>query len=866
MKDGRHPPKWALRLLELFLRPDYADEIQGDITEAFYWRLKEENHFKARIKFILEVFRSLKPTNLKSFYHLSLNTMIFRNYFKIAFRSLLKRKSTSFINIFGLSMGVAAFTFIYLYTNQILTFDDYHEKKEEIFMVYKERITPDGMQVTYDTWIPLKDRLKDTYEQIKEAGRIYNSEARIIKNNQYLEEEIIYTDESIFDILTFPLLHGNPKDIFPNKNSIVLSVAMANKYFGRDNAVDEELEIFLPDEDTTFRFRVSAVIAQLPQNLSHQPDLMIEMEALPFYPDYANEWGSSFIDTYVLLKNGGDEASLESDFPDLVESLFGKETRENTNFKLLPMESFYDTFTGNKADTRTLLWIGIGILFIAIINFMNLSTAQASKRAKEIGLRKVLGAFQGQLRTQFITEAFVISLLATLVGIGLVILLLPSFNNFFEVTLSLAIFSIDEIILMVVGVAVTLGLLSGSYPAFYLSSIGAIEVLRQRLGFGGTKFRNALVIVQFSIALFLIACTLIVRNQINYMTQKEMGFDSEGVLAIGASPVDFTDREVGINKINTFKTKLANKSYVKEIAKSRHVPTFWTGSFTFVRPDEWTGDPLRMRFTYMDANFFNTYGIAIKYGNNFLPDTEGDQRGSVILNEAAMKAFQFDPKDQNVIRIGDNRLNVVGVTEDFHFETLQNEVAPTLMFHRTSENGAHRNISIKMDMSNLVERIEEIEAMWNELGSTQEFTYSFMDDRMQELYENEERYLGMVTMFSIISIIVACLGLYGLTLFIIEKRRKEISIRKVLGAEIGTVLKLIFGEFTKWVVIAFIISVPIAIYFAADWLESYYYRIDISWITFALALVIVLALVIITVGYQSLKAASANPVKYLKDE
>ncbi|WP_421764155.1 FtsX-like permease family protein [Ekhidna sp.] len=863
---NHQPPKWALRFLEFFLRPDYSDEIQGDITEAFYWRVKEEGLFKARFKFIFEVFRSLKPTNLKSFYHLSVNTMIFRNYLKVAFRSLLKRRSTSFINIFGLSVGVAAFIFIFLYTNQILTFDDSHENKERIFMVYKERITPDGTQETYDTWVPMKDRLTDSYEQIETAARIYDTQARIKKSNQYIEEDIIYTDASLFDVFTFPILHGNQKDVFPNKNSIVLSVEMANKYFGRDNAIDEELEVFLPDEDTTFRFRVSAIIADLPENLTHQPDLMIEMEALPFYSDFVNEWGSSFLGTYVMLKEGGDEAYLEADFPNLVESIFGAETQENTNFRLLPMDEFYDTFIGNKSNARTLLWIGIGILFIAIVNFMNLSTAQASKRAKEIGLRKVLGAFQGQLRTQFITEAFVMSLFATVIGVGLVLLLIPGFNTFFDVTITLKIFSLAEITLMVFALAIALGLLSGSYPAFYLSSIGAIEVLRQRLGFGGTKFRNALVIIQFSIALFLIACTLIVRNQINYMTQKEMGFDSEGVLAIGASPRDFTDSEVGMNKINTFKTELAGKSYVKEVSRSRHVPTFWSGSFTFVRPDEWSGDPLRMRYTFLDANFFNTYGINIKHGSNFLPDTEGDQRTSVILNEAAMKAFQFDPENQNVIRVGDSRLNVVGVAEDFHFETLQNEVAPTLMLHRTAESGAHRNISIKMDMSNLVERIEEIETMWNELGSTREFTYSFMDDRMEILYEDEQRYLGMVTMFSIISIVVACLGLYGLTLFIIEKKRKEISIRKVLGAELGTVLRLIFGEFTKWVVIAFILSVPLAIYFANDWLQSYYYRINISWITFGLALLIVLVLVIATIGYQSLKAASSNPVKYLKDE
>ena len=866
MSSANHPPKWGLKLLELFLRPDYADEIQGDITEAFYWRLKEEGSAKARLKFIWEVFKSLRPTNLKSFYHFSLNTMIFRNYLKIAFRTLLKRKSTSFINIFGLSIGVAAFIFIFLHSNQILTFDSHHENKDRIFMAYKERITPDGTQETFDTWVPMKDKLQNTYQQVEAAARIFNTEARIVKNNLFIEEEIYYTDESLFQIFSFPLLHGNEKEIFPNKNSIVLNVEMANKYFDKDNAIGEELEVFLPNEDTTLRFRVSAIIDKLPENISHQPDLMIQMEALPFYPDYANEWGSSFLDTYVLLNSPEDEQYLEADFPNLVEDIYGAETRENTNFKLLPMENFYDTFIGNKANARTLLWIGVGILLIAIINFMNLSTAQASKRAKEVGLRKVLGAFKGQLRTQFVTEAFVLSLFATIIGVGLVYLLIPAFNDFFDVTLSLDQFAISEIFLFVVGLAVALGMLSGSYPAFYLSSIGAIEVLRQKIGFGGAQFRNVLVIIQFAIALFLIASTIIVRDQINYMTQKEMGFDGDGIMAITASPSDFTDGDVGLNKINTLKTELARKSYVKQVTSSRSVPTFWTRSFIFVRPEGWEGDPLRMRYTFLDENFFDTYGIPIKYGTGFIPNEEGSLRGNVILNDAAAKAFEFDPNEQNAIKIGDDRIPVIGITEDFHFESLENEVAPTLMFYREPESGSHRNISIKMEMTNLIEKVEEIEAMWNQLGSTQDFTYSFMDDRITELYENEERYLGMVTLFSIISIVVACLGLYGLTLFIIEKKRKEISIRKVLGAEINTILKMIFGEFTKWVAIAFVISIPLAVYFTNDWLESYFYRISVSWSTFALSLVIVLALVIITVGYQSLKAASANPVKYLKDE
>lgn len=869
MKISHQPPRWALRFLEFFLRTDFSDEIQGDITEAFHWRVEEEGLFKARLLFIFEVLRSLKPVNLKSFHYLSLNTMIFRNYIKIAFRTLLKRKSTSFINIFGLAIGVAAFAFIFLYTYQIFTFDDHHVNKERTFLAYKERITPDGTQATYDTWMPLKDRLLADYTQVEHSARYYTTDASIKKNNRYLEESIVYTDPELFDIFTFPIVSGNSANMFPTKNSVILTEELALKYFDSYEVVGESLEIFLQEEDTTMRYQISAVIKDHPVNASMRPSLIIPAESIPVYPELANNWNSSFLETYVLLKSSEDAELMEADFPDLVESIWDAETRANTNFKLLPFDEVYDTFFGDSANARTLLAIGLGILLIAIINFMNLSTAQASQRAKEIGLRKVLGAFQGQLRTQFITESFVMSLIATLLGLLIVVLTIDQFNQFFDVSISLNQFSLFQLIGGFAILITILSILSGSYPALYLSSIGAIEVLRQKLGMGGSStFRNALVVLQFTIALFLIASTIIVSRQINYMSGKNMGFDSEGILVISASSRSFTDREFGLTRLNTFKNELRNKSYISSISSSRSVPTSWTRSFTFVTPNDWEGDPLRMRYTYVDANFFDIYDIPVKYGNDFLPDSEGDQRSSVILNEAAMNAFKFSPEDENIIVLGrEMRVNVVGVVEDFHFETLQNEVAPTLIFHRVADNpAAHRMITVKMDMNNLSQRIEEIEAMWNDLGSTQEFTYSFMDDRVANLYEDENRYLGMVGMFSVISICIACLGLYGLTLFIIEKRRKEISIRKVLGAEINTILKLIFADFTKWVVIAFVISVPFVVYFLSEWLESYHYRISISWITFGFSLLIVLGLVILTVGYQSLRAASTNPVKHLKDE
>jgi putative ABC transport system permease protein len=865
--ENNHPPKWAKRLLEFFCRVDYVDEILGDIHEAFYWRMEEQGLFKARFKFILEVMKSLRPTNLKSFYHFELNTIIFRNYIKIAFRTLLKRKSTSLINILGLSVGVAAFVLIFLYSYQILSFDDHHENKDRIFLAYKERITPDGTQATYDTWVPMKDRLEEDYNQVVASARYYATDARVLKDNQFLEEEIVYTDESLFSIFTFPLAYGNERQIFQNQNSVVISSELARKYFQKENPIGESMEIFIPEEDTTLTFQVSSIVAPYPENISFQPQLIIQIESIPVYPEIATNWSSSFLETSVLLDQKESAPDLESMFPDLVESLWGEEVRVNTEFKLLPFENYYDEFIGSKSDAKALLLIGLGILLIAIINFMNLSTAQASQRAKEIGLRKVLGAFQGQLRTQFMTEAIITSLIATVVGVAIVFLSIESFNDYFDASISLSQFSISEISSFLLAFILLLGILSGSYPALYLSSIGAIEVLRHKLGFGGSmSFRNSLVIIQFTIALFLIASTLIIRNQILFMSERDMGFDSENIMVIEGSRNDFIDGESGITKLNTFKNELKTKSYVKEVALSRNYPTAWTNSFTFVRPEGWTGDPLRMRYTYVNTNFFSTYTIPLRSGSYFFPDAEGDQRTSVILNEAALRAFEFSADEQNVIQMGDRDFNVVGVVEDFHFESLELEVAPTIIMHRVAENPVHSFISIKMEMTDLAPKLEEIETMWNQLGSINEFRYAFVDDRIDHLYEAEQRFLGLVTMFSLISILVACLGLYGLTLFIIEKRRKEISIRKVLGSEISGILQLIFKDFTKWVAVSFVISVPFAIYFLNDWLLTYHYRISISWVTFVLALLIVLTLVIITVGYQSLKAASANPVKYLKDD
>ncbi len=866
--DSKHqPPQWPARILEALCRTDLIDEIIGDLDEAFRWRMAQKGVSRARSKYLWEFLLSLNPQNLKTTYHLSINTMIFRNYSKVTVRNLMRRKTPSFINILGLSMGITAFLLIFLFTFPIFTFEDIHSNKDNIFLAYKERVTPDGTQPTYDTWLPLAKRLKSNYPAIKSASSVYISDAKVIKNEQFIDEEVIYADQDFFDLFSYEVVKGQTANVLPDKRSLAISKPYAVKYFGDLDPMGELLEIFLQEEDTTLTFQVTAVIGAFPQNTSKQPNLVIRMDGLPFYDEFAENWGGSFLETFVLLDQHSDAAQMESQFPALIEQIWDKQTRENTHFKLLPLDTYYDTFIGSKEDAKTLFLIGLGILFIASINFMNLSVANASHRLKEIGVRKVLGAFKGQVRSQFIFEAVLTTTLSVMLAAALVLLIIPYFNDFFQVNISWKTLETWQLIGLGLFMPLLIGLLSGAYPAIYLSSLRSLDALQKRIVLGGRNgFRNTLVVMQFTIALFLITSTFLIRKQIAFMMNSDMGFSGENTLVITASPRSFTNVDLGIERVKTFQEQLIGLSYVQDASLSRAFPTRWTRSFTFVRPAGWTGDPLRMRFTYMDANFLPMYGIPLIGGEYFLPDQQGDQRESVIINRAAMEAFEFDPYEENQIQIGDQQIRVVGITENFNYETLAEDVHPTLMFHRTAQHPVHRFISLKMETSDLSRKIAEMEGMWNELGAVDEFSFDFLDERITQLYEAEDRYMGLIAVFTVISIIIACMGLYGLSLFVIEKRQKELSIRKVLGAETFEILIIILKTFTKWVAAAFILSIPIVMFFFQDWVENFFKQAPVSWSTFVITLIMVLGLVLCTVGLQSLKVALSNPVKYLKDE
>ncbi len=791
-----------------------------------------------------------------------------RNYLKLAFRNIQQHTSFSLITLSGLTVGVSASIVIGLYALNILTFDFSHVNKDRIFLAYKERITPSGIQPTYDTWIPLAESLKENYPEIVASSRTFSSNGVIVQNNkEFLNHEIVYTDESLFDIFTFESFKTSNANFFADLNSAVITESVASKVFADNNPIGQSIELYLVSEDTTLRFQVSSVIKDPPINSSIQGDIFIQMKSLPEFEAEAQNWSSSFISTWVLLNQSGAEISLEKKFPMLISRIWNEEVASRTNFKLLPLNEAFDTFNGDSNDAWIMVAIALGILIIASINFMNLATARASYRSREIGLRKVMGAVTPQIRTQFLMESIIYTTLAMGAGLIIVFFSVPYANTYFDLQLSFYSLLNPMGIGIVLGIVLIVGILSGTYPAFHLSTISILSVLRKSgLGGGARTFRNGLMVIQFGLAVLLVCGALLVRNQLLFMYNKDMGFNDNGLIQIEASSSDFTGRELGAERITLFKEKLSNYSFVQSITSSRHVPTDWSRSFTFVRPKGWTGDPLRMRYTYVDDSFFETYGIEIQQGRDFLPDIKGHQRDAVILNKSAFQTLNLDTAIAPTLVFGSREIKVVGVVDDFNFESLRNHVEPTLHFHRTSDHPIHSYITIKPEDGSTSQLLEVLESEWQKLNATQPLRVAFVEESVQSMYQSENQFLGLVSFFTIISIFIACLGLYGLTLFVIERRQKEISIRKVIGADIRQLSTLVARDFAPWIGIAMLIGGISAYILFQSWVAGFYYQAPISGWVFVVSGLFIVSLVSLTIGFHTYKVAVSNPINYLRED
>jgi putative ABC transport system permease protein len=803
------------------------------------------------------------------------------NYFKIAIRNILRHKVYSFINIVGLAVGMACTILILLWVQYELSFDLYHEKADRIFrLATYGAIGKFKSGWAISNYIAGKTLAKD-YPEVEKSARLQKTPFKILiryQDKQFFEDNIFMADDTVFDIFTFPLIKGEAQDVLKSPFSAVITEDMAQKYFGDEDPIGSVIKA-----DNKFDYTVTGVMKNIPPNSHFIFNALVSFETLRYvHENYQEEMEEDWLDyanyTYLLLREAYDYRDLEKKFPAFIEKYMGETLKAlgaKVEYFLQPLTQIHlnsnlenDMDNGNMAYVYALSIIAIFVLFIACINFMNLCTARSASRAKEVGVRKALGAHRSNLVHQFFSETFILSFISFVISFGLAEIALPFFRSLTGSALSFDYIIMPRLILGYLGLVSFVAFVAGSYPAFFLSAFQPIKVLTGRLKAGATgiRIRSVLVTFQFTISIGLIIGSVISFSQLSYMKQKRLGFNKEQIVVIRI--VDDSLRKM----IPTIKAELTSISGIIDVAASSHVPGRVSAWHTFV-PQGYNPQVMAKLMGKISINpdFIPTMGIQIVDGRNFSHEIISDQSESILINEAAArrydwknpvgKTIRFLPND--IVLPNDTGKTVIGVVRDYHLRSLHHEIMP-LYIDNDPSNFLYISTKIKSD--DVSKTLGDLRKKWAEIAPDQLFDYFFLDESFDLQYRAEEK-LGLIfSNFAMLAILVACLGLFGLASFTAEQRTKEIGIRKALGATVSSIVILLIKEFTKWVLLANIIAWPIAYVAMNHWLQNFAYRIKIGLGTFILAGVLALVIALVTVGYQAIKAARANPVEALRYE
>ena len=785
-----------------------------------------------------------------------------KSYLILAVRSLLKRKGYSAINVSGLGIGIAAVILIVLYARHELTYDRFHERADRIHLVYKERITPAGTQVTRDTWMPLSERLQAEYPSIENGVRMWDDNTWFRHNDVRFKETVTFTEPSLFEVFDIELERGDASTALSEPFSAVVSQKIAQKYFGRADPLGRTVRI-----NNTIDYTVTGVLAEIPSNSSIQIDVAVPIRSVPWYEEVIEEWGGSWLWTFILLRDGATTGQLEAAFPTLVRNIWDEEVASRTVFRLEPLTELQNAVSGNRRYAYILLGIAGIILLIAAINFANLATVRSMERASEIGMRKVLGAGRLQLARQFMGEATVLSLLALGLAMLLVKVFLPMFNGLYGLELEFRPAAEAALVPALALLAVVVGFASGVYPAIVVSRLMPVQALQGELKMGQSRLRSGLVVTQFALAIALIAATLVMRHQIDFLRTAELELDREHVVVVQAAMADFEDEEAAGSRLAAFRQELTRRPEVRAVSSASHAPGQWSGWFTFTRPQGW-GDqnPLRIRRAYVDEKFFEAYGIPLIEGRAFDEDRPSDRDGAVIINQAALRAFGWPTAVGKVLESGGETYEIVGVARDYHLGSLREDIEPVLHFHRPPAEAIHNFVAVRTHPGQTRAALNAIHAAWQQVDPERELPYEFVDDTFGRLYERELRLATVSSTFTLLAILIACMGLFGLASWSVTQRVKEIGIRKVLGATVPQIVVLLSRDFVVLVGIAIVVAIPLAYLGASRWLNEFAYRIDLDAGPLLVAGALALLVALLTVGLQAGRAALADPVQSLRYE
>ncbi|MBS1950602.1 MAG: acidobacterial duplicated orphan permease [Cytophagales bacterium] len=864
-----NPPRIALNLFRSFCHPKLRDSIEGDLMELYNERVKEFGKRKADRKFIVDVLILFRPSiirPIKGSQNLTTYSMI-KSYYTVAFRSLKRNKLHSSINIVGLAIGMACCIFIALFVQFELGYDRQNKDADKIFRM--------GIDLEANRWaisaFPIGALLKNNFPEVEKFTRIKPTEVlvRNSTNNVKYKEKIFYADSSVFDVLDIKLLKGNPATALSEINSMVITEDKAKIYFGDEDPIGKTLT--LPDNKS--EYKITGVFRPLPSNSHVHTQIMVSSDNFePMRPDSKQSWNylTNHYTYLVLPKNIDYEAFAKkiSAFMDKYQNISADQPPNRITLQPLTSIHLHSNLglevepNGDINTVYILSAIAFFILVIACINFMNLSTAQSLKRAREVGIRKVIGSRKSQLITQFLSESVVVSCIALVLSVVILTLITPAFNSFSGKEIVLDPITNGYLIVFFFGITFFVGIVGGIYPAFFLSGFQPTSVLKGSFArnFKGQFLRKGLVVFQFAIAFVIMVGTYVVYSQLDFMQSKNLGFDREQTLILQLPKDSVGD--------DALKNEMAKLTAVRNVTRMLEVP----GNMVRTTGIWYEGSPenkdVNMYIFSGDPDLVKTMGMTMLTGNFFRPETKQFYK-EFVINETALKRFgwKMDEAVGKLMNFGERGKEpgrVIGVIKDFHFKHLQDAIDPLVIY--LEPNFESHFMALKLKPGNLKESIADIEKTWRRVVPQHDFEYQFLDERFGRLFEQERRLGQLFSIFSSLALFISCLGLFGLASFTLEQGRKSVAVRKVMGASVSEIVMMMSKDFLKLVLMGMLLAAPVAYFAMNRWLQGFVYNVGFGWIVFFYAAVVGLVVAFTTVSYHSLKAALSNPVESLKSE
>jgi len=865
------PPSWLCKWLIKRIFKDEGETKLGDFMEIYSTIDEEKGPLQARLQFWGYLIRSI-PEYFKD--TLCIGGTMLKNYIKIALRNIKRNKGYSFINIAGLAVGMACCLFILFYVLYEFSYDTFHEDADRIYRVAMEfRAKDQPVKYGAVTPPPVAPAILENFAEVEYAVRITQGSG-IVKHGekQFFEDRIYYADQSFFNIFTFPLIKGDSGTVLKEPYTAVLTDSTAEKYFGSEDPVGKTISINYERD-----YKITGVIEDVPPNSHFNFDLLFSF--VPIEESFQNAsigklWFSHSYYTYIKTISENLSPAFIEGMYNLSANIIGdfeKKVGFEQRFFLQPLKDIYLTSnlgfepgsTGKKVYLYYFIAIAVFVLIIASINFVNLSTARSTGRALEVGIRKVVGAEKKQLINQFLGEAFFTTIISAGIAMLTILFCLPYFKNLTGKDIGIHFIN-TGIILCIILIPLAVGLLAGSYPAFFLSAFHPIDTLKGAFGHTkkGRTLRKGLVIFQFAVSILLIISTIIVSQQLSFMRNRDLGFDKEQIVVLS-----LRGSGEARQKYSVLKNEFMKHSTIVSSSASYTVPGRNPSSNAML-PEGFTGDQWQtFLINWADYDYLETYKIKLAVGRDFSRDFESDKNGAFILNEAAVKSLGWNSPEDAIGKtwnLGNRRKGkVIGVTKDYHFNSLHHEISP-LVIHLDPNNFVY--LSLRFTTASVSETLSFVEETWQELVPDEPFSYFFLNEDFARQYSADEQVQAIVTLFTIIGMVIACLGLFGLVSFSVEQRKKEIGIRKVLGSANHKIVSLLAKDFLILVLIANVVAIPVGWLSMNKWLQNYAYRIDLSVWIFILSGLAAFCIALITVSYQSIKAATANPVDSLRYE